>query len=318
MIRVGVIGLGEMGQHHARIYSQLDCELVGVADIDIDTAREIGNKFSCRYFYDYHDLLTEVDAVSIAVPTSLHREIATPFLESGIHCLLEKPIAATVEEGKALIEAAELGRAKLAVGHIERFNPAVQKLKSILDQGTLGQLMIITIRRVGPFVDRIRDVGVIIDSASHDVDVARYLMGREPIAAFCRSGRFTHPTEEDHAVIVLDFGDTTACIEANWFTPRKVRTLVITGSKGIAYLNYITQSLTLDTAEGRTIVSIEKAEPLKLELMHFLRCAKNGETPLVNGYEGLHTLDICTAAAQKRSNIMEDAVRIAESVGFSN
>jgi len=260
----------------------------------------------------------EVDAVSIAVPTSLHHEIATPFLQSGIHCMVEKPIAATVEEGKALIEAAEFGGAKLAVGHIERFNPAVQKLKSIIDQGTLGQLMIMTIRRVGPFVDRIRDVGVIIDSASHDVDVARYLMGREPVAAFCRSGRYKHPTQEDHAVIVLDFGDTTACIEANWFTPQKVRALVVTGSEGTAYLNYLTQALTLHTAVEKTIVSVERAEPLKQELIHFIKCVKNGETPMVNGYEGLRTLDICTAAAKKKSNILEDAISIAESVGLSN
>jgi len=137
-----------------------------------------------------------------------------------------------------------------------------------------------------------------VDSASHDIDVARYLVGKEPIATFARSGRLIHPTQEDHAVIVLDFGSTMASIEVNWFTPHKVRSLVATGSSGIAYLDYIEQTLTVYHWGKEWHVPVQKTEPLKLELEHFLRCTQNGEQPLVNGYEGMRVLELCLAAAR--------------------
>lgn len=297
MIRVGIVGLGMMGQHHARVYSQLGCELVGVADANIERAREIGERYGTRYYADYTELIPQVDAVSIAVPTTLHRQIATDFIKHGIHCLVEKPIASNLEEGKELIRAAEEKHVKLMVGHIERFNPAVLRLKQIIDQGILGKLIIISTRRVGPFTSRIRDVGIIIDSATHDIDVARYLTGEEPVAVFCKAGKFKHQ-KDDHAIVILDFGDTTACIEANWFTPHKVRSLVATGSEGTAYLDYIDQGITIHNSQGMEVVEVEKAEPLKLELEHFLNCVENDEKPLVDGYEGLKVLEIALEACK--------------------
>jgi UDP-N-acetylglucosamine 3-dehydrogenase len=297
MVRVGVVGLGAMGQQHARVYSQLECKLVGVVDADVDKARTVGEHYGVPYYADHRELVSEVDAVSIAVPTSLHRKVATDFLSKGVHCMVEKPIASRLEDAKVMREVAEQGHAKLAVGHIERFNPAVTRLKEIIDQGILGEIMIISIRRVGPFAHRIRDVGIIVDSASHDIDVARYLLHKEPIATFARSGRLVHETQEDHAVIVLDFGTSMASIEVNWFTPHKTRTLVATGSMGIAYLDYIEQKLTVHNWGRESDIPIQKAEPLKLELEHFLRCVQNGEQPLVDGYEGTCVLELCLAAA---------------------
>ena len=154
MLKVGVVGLGEMGQHHARLYSQLNCELVGVADASAKRAKEIGEKYHTKYYADYHDLMSRVEAVSIAVPTTLHHAIAMDFLRKGIHCLVEKPIAFNLNEASEMIETAEKNHATLAVGHIETFNPAVRKLKQIVDQGILGKLLIISTRRVGPFVPR--------------------------------------------------------------------------------------------------------------------------------------------------------------------
>ena len=291
-----------MGQHHARVYSQLGCELVGVVDLDAGKAKEIGNRYSTRYYTDYTQLIHQVDAVSIAVPTILHQHVSIDFIKHGVHCLVEKPIAFNLAGAEKIIRAAEEKNVKLMVGHIERFNPAVLKLKEIINQGILGKLMIISTRRVGPFASRIRDVGIIIDSATHDIDIARYLLGKEAVSLFSKAGRFGHQ-KDDHAIIILDFGDTTVCIEVNWFTPYKTRTLVATGSKGIAYLDYIEQELKIYNSQDVREVEIEKVEPLKLELEHFLQCVQNDTEPLVSGYDGLKTLDIALKAEQAGVNV---------------
>ncbi len=290
-----MVGLGAMGQHHARLYSQLNCNLVAVADVNPERAREIGEKYHTKYYSDYRDLLSKVEAVTIAVPTTLHHSVAMDFLREGIHCLVEKPIAFSLSEADDMIEAAERNRAKLAIGHIERFNPAVEKLKEIVDEGTLGNLLILSTRRVGPLVSRIRDVGVIIDSATHDIGVIRYLVNKEPVSVFSRVGSLRHP-KEDHAIIVLDFQGTIACIEVNWFTPHKVRTLVATGSEGIAYLDYIEQSVVVHTASQEKTVELEKTEPLKIEVENFLKSALDGEKPAVDGDEGKEILSIALRA----------------------
>jgi UDP-N-acetylglucosamine 3-dehydrogenase len=291
MIKVGVIGLGAMGQHHARIYSQLNCELVGVADSNIDRAKEISEKYHTKYYPDYKTLIGKVDAINIAVPTSLHHEVAMDFLKNGVHCLVEKPIAVSLEQANDMIKMAESKHVNLAIGHIERFNPAVMKLKQIVDSGTLGKLLIISTRRVGPSASRIRDVGIVIDSATHDIGVIKYLVGKEPLCVFSRVGSLKH-AKEDHAVIVLDFNDTAACIEVNWFTPQKIRTLVATGSEGIAYLDYIDQTLKILNSHETKTIDIIKAEPLKLELEDFLNSISGTRQPAVNGTEAKAILKI--------------------------
>jgi UDP-N-acetylglucosamine 3-dehydrogenase len=291
MTRVGVVGLGAMGQHHARLYSQLDCELVGVADIDFERAKEIGEKYHTEYSSDFRSLLSKVDAVSIVVPTTMHHDVAMAFLREGIHCLVEKPIAFRLDEADEMIAVAEENHANLAVGHIERFNPAVARLKQIIDQGTLGKLLMVSARRVGPSVPRIRDVGVVVDSATHDIGVIKYLLGEEPTSLFSRVGSLKH-TKEDHAMIVMDFAGTMASIEVNWFTPHKVRTLVATGSQGIAYLDYLAQELKVYTSAEEQVVNITKAEPLKVELEDFLQSVQEGRSPAVDGREGRAILKI--------------------------
>jgi len=287
-----------MGQHHARIYSELDCELVGVADKNFEQAKKIGERYSADYYKDYEELLDKVDAVSIAIPTSLHKKVATDFIKRGVHCLVEKPIASTIEEAKEMIKEAERNGVKLMVGHVERFNPAVTKLKELVEKGTLGKLILISTRRVGPFVSRIRDVGIIIDSATHDIDIARYLVGKDPINVFAKSGR-VKSEKEDHAIVVLDFGDVAASIEVNWFTPHKVRSLVATGTEGIAYLDYIKQELDVHSGGEKIVQKIDKVEPLKLELKHFLDCIQNNTKPLVDGQEGLKALEIAIKASRR-------------------
>jgi UDP-N-acetylglucosamine 3-dehydrogenase len=297
MIKVGVVGLGAMGQHHARLYSLLDCNLVGVADVNPNRAKEIGEKYHTSYYSDYHELIPQVEAVSIAVPTTWHQGVAADFLKKGIHCLVEKPVASTLEEADQMISLANSNHAVLAVGHIEQFNPAVVKLKSMLDEGFLGRPLIISTRRVGPFVTRIRDVGVVIDSAVHDIGVIRYLVGKEPTSVFSRVGSVKHP-KEDHAIIILDFGDTTASIEVNWFTPLKIRTLIVTGSEGIANLDYIEQRLTIFNSHGGWMPYIQTEEPLRIELEDFLDSIRNGQQPGVDGSDGRAILKISLESSQ--------------------
>jgi UDP-N-acetylglucosamine 3-dehydrogenase len=299
MVKVGVVGLGSMGQNHVRVYSELDCELVGVADVSLDRAKEIAGKYDVRYFSDYKKLIGEVEAVSIVVPTSLHSMVAGDFLKAGVHCLVEKPIASTMAEAKEMVHTANDHNVKLMVGHIERFNPAVTRLKKMIDESRLGKLIQISTRRVGPFAPRIRDVGIIIDSATHDIDIARYLLNMEPLSVYSRFGRLRHE-KEDHAIIVLDFDVVTACIEVNWFSPQKVRTLVATGSEGTAYLDYIDQELTICNSHAPEKVDVQRAEPLKLELDHFLKCVEYNCPPLVDGVQGMNVLGIALEACKRK------------------
>lgn len=297
MIRAGVAGLGAMGQHHARLYSQLDCTLAGVADVDPDRAREIGEKYGVPYYCDYRQLLDKVDVVSIAVPTVNHHPIAMDFLGHGVHCLVEKPITFDMYEAEEMVNIADRNRVNLAVGHIERFNPAVVKLKQIIDAGVLGRLLLISTRRMSPFVPRIKDVGVVMDLATHDIGVSMYLVGKEPVNVFSRVGSQRH-VKEDHAVIVLGFSDTTACIEVNWFTPQKVRTLLATGSERTAFLDYAEQTLRVQDSNGGEAVEVQKQEPLRLELEDFLGSVRNNRKPSVDGVEGTAILKICLESSR--------------------
>ena len=297
MIRVGVVGVGEMGQNHVRVYDEMEnADLVGIADVNERRVNEIANQHKTKAFTDYKDVLNEdLDAVSIVVPTILHKKVVLDFIRERVDCLIEKPIATNMEDAKEIIKEAEKNNVKLAIGHIERFNPAVTKLKEIIENGILGKMLLISSRRVGPFVPRITDVGIIVDLATHDIDVVRYLIGEEPVNIFAKSGGIKNK-KGDHAIVILDFGDVSASIEVNWFTPHKVRSLVATGTEGIAYMDYLKQEIEVYNSEWEMIPKIERKEPLKVELEHFLECVKNNKEPLVNGYEGLKVLEIAIKA----------------------
>lgn len=295
-MRVGVIGLGNMGRNHVRIYSSLpNCKLNALCDIDESLAKLIAKQYEVKYFTDYREMIGKVDAVSIAVPTSLHYEVASFFLKNGVHCLIEKPIARTIEEAKSLVKLSESNNVKLMIGHIERFNPAVKKMKEIIDRRMLGKILLINTRRVGPFPPRIVDIGIIVDLAIHDIDVVRFLYGNEPKRVYSKYGSIYHQYE-DYAILLLDFGEGAACIEVNWFTPHKVRTAVVTGTEGIAYMDYIEQSIVIYNSQWKIEPKIDKEEPLKLEIAHFLSCIIEDKEPLTSGLEGLRNLEIAYRA----------------------
>ncbi|MDV3104097.1 UDP-N-acetylglucosamine 3-dehydrogenase [Thermococcus waiotapuensis] len=302
MLRVGVVGVGMMGQHHVRVYSELakerKVELVGIADADLERAKELAKKYGTVPYGDYSELAREgLDAVDIAVPTSLHKDVALEFINHGTSVLIEKPIAETVENAEAIIEAAEEKGVTLMVGHIERFNPAVLKLRELIDRGELGKVVTISAKRVGPMAERIRDVGIIIDLGVHDIDVISYLFGQRVRTVYARAGNVLHPAGvEDHALITLGFKDGTGIVETNWLTPHKTRTLNVVGTAGIAYLDYIEQSLKLYNQEWIKEAKIEKKEPLRNEIEHFIECVETGKRPIVDGEAGLHALKVALLA----------------------
>ena len=179
MLRVGVIGVGSMGQNHARVFSEM-ADLVGVVDKDRETGKIVAERFNTESFENYEDLLRKgVDAVSIATPTALHYQVSKDAIESGVHVLVEKPMCSTIEEAEKLVGLAESAGLTLAVGHIERHNPVVDFAKKGIRDGRYGDVITISARRVSSLPTRIRDVGVILDLGIHDIDVMRYLLGSE-------------------------------------------------------------------------------------------------------------------------------------------
>ncbi len=298
-LRVGVIGVGAMGINHARVYSQLpDVKLIAVCDIDKMQAISIAQSYECKPYVDYNDLSNEnLDAVSIVAPTTFHSEIALAVIQRGISVLVEKPIADTVEKADEMISAAKNNEVKLMVGHIERFNPAVIKLKEMINQGILGDIISISAKRVGPYNPRIRDVGIILDLGTHDIDIIADLYGENAKQVYASAGSVLH-NHEDHAIIVLSFDRGSGVIETNWLTPHKLRKLNVIGSEGIAEVDYIDMTLKISNKERVREAKIEKEEPLKLELQHFINCVRLNEEPLVSGENGKHVLQVALAAVE--------------------
>jgi len=314
MTKVAVIGLGNMGKHHARNYALIpEVELVAVCDINKELANSTAKKFSCKAYYDYAEMLEKesLEAVSIAVPTHLHKKVALDCLQKGLHLLIEKPIAAKIEDAQEIIAAAHEKKVILQVGHIERFNPAVQKLKEIIQEGKLGEVSSIIARRVGAVPVQVRDANVIIDLAVHDIDIINYLFAAQPEKVMANIGKAMIEKREDYAEIFLKYGKKSGFIQVNWITPIKIRNLSVTGSKGYAELNYVTQELVIYESNytkevvdeygdyvikfgvpNKTQVGVENNEPLLLELSSFIHCLKKGCTPLVTGEMGLQALKI--------------------------
>lgn len=298
-MKIGVIGVGNMGQNHVRIYHELGVEIVGVADLDKEKSVKIANQYGAMAFTDYEKLLNyKLDAITLAVPTASHKEIALAVIEKGINLLVEKPIADSIAHGEEIVLAAEKAGVKLMVGYIERFNPVVRKLKDIIEEGILGTLILMSARRVGAFPPSAIDAGIMTDSASHDIDIIRYITGKEPVEVYSKLSHIQN-TKGDCGLVILDLGDVVASIEVNWFTPHKVRTMVVTGTKGIAYVNYIKQTLKVYNACWKMEPQFEREEPLRLELKHFIECAEQDKQPLVSGKDALKTLKIALEAEAK-------------------
>jgi UDP-N-acetylglucosamine 3-dehydrogenase len=307
MLRIGVIGTGSMGKNHARVCSERDnIELVGIADTNKATAKEISTKFGTKPYDEYKDLLKNVDAAIIATPTATHFDIAMDFLNSGKHILVEKPICEKVEKAEKLVKKADDEKLVLAVGHIERHNPVVEFIKKSLTNKKYGDLITIASKRVSNLPTRIRDVGVVFDFGVHDIDVMRYLAG-EVKSVYAKAGRFNKDIKyEDHANIVLNFeNNICGIIEVNWLTPIKIRKLFLTCSKSYIEADYINQSIT-DSKVNK--IELEKKEPLKREIEDFVNAIEKNKQPLASGYDGVMAIKIAEAAT--KSNRLRKEVNL--------
>lgn len=303
MIKVGVIGAGVMGGHHIRNLSSMDIELVGLSDIDKNRVNELSTTYKTKGFLDYKELVKEgIDAAVVAVPTKLHKTVCDYLIDNGVNVLVEKPIADTVENAKDMITKAKKEGVKFSVGHIERFNPAVQKLKQLIKNDTLGKVVTMSSKRVGPYNPRIRDVGIIVDLGVHDIDIMSYLLEEKVKTVYATGGKRIHPFE-DFATILMTFGNSsTGLIDTNWHTPHKVRSLTVVADKGIAEVDYIDQKLVLYDKEWMKEAKIERKEPLSLELECFIEYLKKDIEPPVSGEEGLHALQVAISAIDSYVN----------------
>lgn len=316
MLKVGVIGTGSMGKNHARVCSELpNLELVGIADKNKETVKNIAGRFNVSAFTNYKDLLPKVNALIIATPTVTHFDIATDAINSKKHILVEKPVCNTVEKGEKLISKAKDAGVVFAVGHIERHNPVVSFTKNALDSNQYGELITLSSKRVSNFPGRIRDVGVIFDFGVHDIDVMRYIAG-EVKSVYAKAGRFNKEINyEDHATIVLNFKNgLCGVIEVNWLTPIKIRKLFLTCNKSSVEADFINQTVQTSSSSFEDVddanlfniplqnkistMDLQKKEPLKNEITDFAEAITKNKKPLVTGYDGLMAVKIAEAAVK--------------------
>jgi UDP-N-acetylglucosamine 3-dehydrogenase len=311
MINVGVIGVGNMGFHHARVYSGLaGANLVACSDVEEGRLIPIRDKFKCNTYTDYREMLAaeNLDGVSIVVPTSMHREVAFEAMEKGISFLVEKPIASTVEDARSIYEMASEKNIAFLIGHIERFNPAVMKLKEMIDSGEMGDIITIHAKRVGLYPPQIQDSNIIVDVSIHDIEILNFLLGAPPDEIHVNAGTATGG-KEDYVGILANYSGRSGIIQSNWITPIKVRKLYVTATKAYVELDYISQEMrmfdnlavkqALDFESFQEVSSprqksvvIKSQEPLKLELSHFLEVVSGESEPLVTPQDGIKALEI--------------------------
>jgi len=299
-VAVGVIGTGFWGENQVRVFRQSRiADLVAICDADNKRAKEIGTKYGVPWFSDLTKFLRvpNLEAVTVCTPTQTHLKVGLLAIEAGKHLLVEKPMTGDERSADRLVNSARKAGVKLLVGFIERFNPGVKAVKRMLTQGVVGDVIIATGRRVARWPIRIGDVGVVKDTAIHDIDAMRYLLEEEVSAVFAQTGSLRTRSYEDYAEIMLRFDEgTTGFLDANWLTPRKVRTLIITGSEATISLDYITQKITLENSQRLVKPFTPWAEPLKLELENFITTIFRDTKEAPSGQDALKAIRVCDAA----------------------
>lgn len=297
-VKIGVIGVGTMGFNHVRILNSLplDVELVGIADTDEKRCKQVADNFQTQAFFDHTELLSQqLDGVVIAVPTKFHKRVALDAFKAGVGVLVEKPIASTEQEADEIISAAETAQKPLLIGHVERFNPAIDTLKSrLLDENVIS----IAITRVGPFPQGIGDVGVVLDLGVHDIDLIEYLAGA-PIRDVYALTRSADNKLEDTALLQFKTENgILASINTNWITPFKMREVHVATSGKFVKTDLIGQSVEenshYDVRGAYTVqpVPVPRAEPLQREILHFADCLRGQAQPLVSGEAGRRAIRV--------------------------
>lgn len=299
MLKVGVVGLGWMGRVHLRNYTEMaDVEVVGVVDVDAKAREEVAAQFGVKTFATLDELLeNELDAVSVCVPTVLHHETGLKVMDKSINAIIEKPLAATAAEGQELVDKAREKGVKLMVGHVERFNPAVARVKELI--GENPDVISIQIERVGPYPPRIQDVGVIKDLGSHDIDLIRFLTGSEFKSVYSVSSS-SLGKHEDSALITAEMENgVLANITTNWVTPYKGRKISVACETKYIQANLITQEVkeysafsTYDKSYSVREWPLMFREPVKEELTQFLGAIRSNTQVPITGEDGLEVLKV--------------------------
>jgi predicted dehydrogenase len=313
-IRVGVIGVGNMGQHHTRVLSLLkDVELIGVSDINVERGLDTASKYRVRFFENYLDLLPYLDAVCIAVPTKLHHQVGMDCMKAGVHTLIEKPIAASIAEAESLVNAAAESNCILQVGHIERFNSAFQELSKVLKT---EELLAIESHRMSPYSDRANDVSVVLDLMIHDIDLLLELVAAPVVRLTASGSRGSNSDYLDYVTATLGFSNgIVATLTASKVTHRKIRRLVAHCKNSLTEADFLNSEILIHrqttanytTDYGQVLYRqdglIEKVytsniEPLNAELEHFVNCVRGGNQPSVGGEQALKALRLASAIEQ--------------------
>jgi UDP-N-acetylglucosamine 3-dehydrogenase len=338
VMRLGLIGLGTMGRNHLRVISNHpETVLAGVSDVSPEALAAAVEQTGAQGFVDPLEMIAtaELDALVIASPTTSHPAQALTAIERGLPVLVEKPLAATVEDGLAIVAAAREHGVRVQVGHVERYNPAVLEMGRLLREGWLSNIYAITSRRAGPFPARIRDVGVTVDLGTHDVDMLCWIAGERPTRVYAETSQRIHATHEDLTFGLMHFpSGATGFLDVDWLTPAKRRSLVAVGEEGMFELDYLTQKLTFtrsnveqpqiiggyattftgDVAE----IPVDSVEPLRSQLDEFVRVVRSGERPYVDAEDGLWAVALANAlltAASERHPV--DLTDLASRLGAS-
>ena len=296
--RVGVVGVGHLGQHHARVYTELlDARLVGVADLDENRAHSVAEQLGVPCYTSMEELIERQnpEALSIVVPTSGHYGAAKRALDRGIHVLIEKPVTTRPTEAEELLNLAAVKNLVLQVGHIERFNSAVRYISQ-----TVQNPLYLESKRIGPFSPRVSDVGVVLDLMIHDIDIFLSLVPSE-ISRIAATGKAVLTDHEDIASAQITFENgTMGHILVSRVAERRMRQLDIMERERHITVNYETQDVQIHRSvrDGRGVTEIlerpvfPKSEPLKLELAHFIGCVREKRQPLVGIRDGKRALEV--------------------------
>jgi predicted dehydrogenase len=309
-LRTAVIGVGSLGQHHARNYAELAAEsgdeFVGVCDVSEEAARSVADRNGCKWFTDWRDLVGQVDTVSVVTPTETHADIACALLENGVNVLVEKPIARTLDEADSIIAAARASGAKLMVGHLERFNPAMTALRPYVSNPLYFE-----IHRVSPFPNRSLDVDVVLDVMIHDLDAIQWLVGSHvKVSSISAVGIPVISDKVDAANARIEFENgAVANITASRVGTEKIRKMRFFQPSAYVVLDYATKFTSITTLQPNSVhpllgMSIEKPEvediePLRAEIGAFLRSVREDEEPPVTGEDGRRALTLALGVLEK-------------------
>ena len=294
---VGLIGCGNWGKEHARVYNDLDnARLVGIYDIFPDRAIDISNRFiNCKLYATLDNMLNDPDiqAISICVPAKEHYSVSKQVIQASKNCLIEKPITTDLEHAKELLDLSKEYEVKVQVGHIERFNPAIQKALRMVKEGYIGELVATHHRRLSPMPRQISDVGVILDLMIHEFDIACLIGELDTVQGEIYFNKAFSRYEVHANAIVKYRNNALGSIEVSWISPNKIRTLELFGLEGLIQVEYLNQNVIIQKDIDSRQVWFHKEEPLKNELNAFVNCILNDTPPTPNIQDGIKALDKC-------------------------